>query len=36
MSITHLTCHRTVDGAPGAELLSSFRSYIEKPPGVLV
>jgi pyruvate/2-oxoglutarate dehydrogenase complex dihydrolipoamide acyltransferase (E2) component len=36
MSITHLTYHRTVDGALGVELLSSFRSYIEKSPGVLV
>jgi pyruvate dehydrogenase E2 component (dihydrolipoamide acetyltransferase) len=36
MSVTLSTDHRAVDGALGAELLSSFRGYIEKPMGMLV
>ncbi|MGL4729760.1 MAG: pyruvate dehydrogenase complex dihydrolipoamide acetyltransferase, partial [Bosea sp. (in: a-proteobacteria)] len=36
MSVTLSTDHRAVDGALGAELLSAFRNYIEKPMGMLV
>jgi pyruvate dehydrogenase E2 component (dihydrolipoamide acetyltransferase) len=36
MSVTLSTDHRAVDGALGAELLSAFRGYIEKPMGMLV
>jgi pyruvate dehydrogenase E2 component (dihydrolipoyllysine-residue acetyltransferase) len=35
MSVTLSTDHRVVDGALGAELLSAFRKYIEKPIGML-
>ncbi len=36
MSVTLSTDHRAVDGALGAELISAFRTYIEKPMGMLV
>ncbi|MGL4975285.1 MAG: pyruvate dehydrogenase complex dihydrolipoamide acetyltransferase [Bosea sp. (in: a-proteobacteria)] len=36
MSVTLSTDHRAVDGALGAELLQSFKGYIEKPLGMLV
>jgi len=35
MSVTLSTDHRAVDGALGAELLSAFRNYVEKPMGML-
>lgn len=36
MSVTLSTDHRAVDGALGAELLSAFKGYIERPMGMLV
>ena len=36
MSVTLSTDHRAVDGALGAELVSAFKDYIEKPFGMLV
>ncbi len=36
MSVTLSTDHRAVDGALGAELLSAFKRYIEKPMGMVV
>jgi pyruvate dehydrogenase E2 component (dihydrolipoamide acetyltransferase) len=35
MSVTLSTDHRAVDGALGAQLLSAFKGYIEKPMGML-
>ena len=35
MSVTLSTDHRAVDGALGAQLLSAFRDYIEKPASML-
>ena len=35
MTVTLSTDHRAVDGALGAQLLSAFRDYIEKPAGML-
>ena len=36
MTVTLSTDHRAVDGALGAEVLAAFRSYIEKPLGMMV
>jgi pyruvate dehydrogenase E2 component (dihydrolipoamide acetyltransferase) len=36
MSVTLSTDHRAVDGALGAELLSAFKTFVEKPFGMLV
>jgi pyruvate dehydrogenase E2 component (dihydrolipoamide acetyltransferase) len=36
MTVTLSTDHRCVDGALGAELLAAFKTYIEKPMGMLV
>ncbi|KAG1668198.1 Dihydrolipoyllysine-residue acetyltransferase component of pyruvate dehydrogenase complex [Nymphon striatum] len=36
MSVTLSTDHRCVDGALGAELLGTFKNYIENPMGMLV
>jgi len=36
MSVTLSTDHRAVDGALGAQLLQSFKGYIESPMGMLV
>jgi pyruvate dehydrogenase E2 component (dihydrolipoamide acetyltransferase) len=36
MTVTLSTDHRAVDGALGAQVLSAFRNYIEKPFGMLV
>jgi pyruvate dehydrogenase E2 component (dihydrolipoamide acetyltransferase) len=35
MSATLSTDHRSVDGALGAQLMSIFKDYIEKPAGML-
>jgi pyruvate dehydrogenase E2 component (dihydrolipoamide acetyltransferase) len=35
MTVTLSTDHRAVDGALGAQLLSAFKDYIEKPAGML-
>jgi pyruvate dehydrogenase E2 component (dihydrolipoamide acetyltransferase) len=35
MSVTLSTDHRAVDGALAAEVLASFRGYIERPLGML-
>jgi pyruvate dehydrogenase E2 component (dihydrolipoamide acetyltransferase) len=36
MSVTLSTDHRAVDGALGAELLSAFKTLIERPASMLV
>ena len=35
MTVTLSTDHRAVDGALGAQLLSAFKTLIEKPAGML-
>ena len=35
MTVTLSTDHRAVDGALGAQLISAFRDYIEKPAAML-
>lgn len=36
MTVTLSCDHRAIDGAPGAQLLAAFKSYIEYPPSMLL